>query len=205
MGRHRLDQLAALLAATRSRRHVVRVATAGIVSTVVLARSAQPAAAELCPERIPKRGYTPDVNGCGPSGYGWTVPDSYGDASFTPACNRHDRCYGTCNKDRMTCDFLMRKSMQQACKQAYRRDDERKQLRKCFGRARLYFNVVSENGQSAYEAAQEEACLCCDAPRSTRCGDVCCITSSCHECVNGTCHFTCPPNHWCSSNVCKPI
>lgn len=228
MDRHRVDQLAVLLAATRSRRQVVQVVTAGFVSTVILARSARPAAAELCQERVPKPGYTPEVNGCGPSGYGWTVPDSYGDANWTPACNRHDKCYGTCNESRLKCDVLMRKSMQHACKRAYRRDDERKKMRKCLGRARFYFNVVSNSGQSAYEAAQDEACDCCGAggdscgtrccvqgsvcvDRATSrccaeaeaCGSTCCATSSCFKCSGGTCQYQCPSSHYCAGGECK--
>lgn len=38
---------------------------------------------------------TPDleVNGCGPKGYGWLVPDNFGCVSFTQAANIHDAHY----------------------------------------------------------------------------------------------------------------
>jgi hypothetical protein len=34
-----------------------------------------------------------ELNGCGPKGYGWLVPDNYGRVDFTRAGNIHDACY----------------------------------------------------------------------------------------------------------------
>lgn len=208
MDSRRFDRLTRLMArpasastsARPSRRQVIRGVAAGLVTAVAVARSPRPAAAALCPERVPVPGYRPDVNGCGPSGYGWAIPDSFGDANFTPACNQHDRCYGTCNSGRRTCDVLMRKHMKATCDRVYRNDAEMRG--KCRRRAQFYFNVVHNNGQSAYEDAQMEACFCCTGT-ATRCGNQCCPTSQCYDCIGGSCQYRCQTNDWCNNNVCQ--
>jgi hypothetical protein len=209
MDSFRFDFLARLVATqtpgptARSRRQVLRAAAAGIASTVLVSRSSPPASAALCPNRVPRRNYRPTINGCGPSGYGWIIPDSYGEANFTPACNRHDRCYGTCNESRLKCDFLMRKSMQAACKRAYPGKANTKVRRKCNGRARFYFNKVSAHGLSAFEDAQSEACTCC-SPGAPACGDTCCPPAQfCYACIGGTCQSTCGQCQFCNQGVCE--
>lgn len=203
MDRHRLDYVALMLAAPRSRRQAIRAFAAGMLSTVVLGRAARPVAAALCPNRVPREGYRPEVNGCGPSGYGWMIPDSFGNANFTPACNHHDRCYGTCNQPRLACDKQMRQKMRTACERAFsRRDGEENWRRlKCLDRANMYFKAVRRGGQGAYEDAQNEACTCCDAP-SLPCGDSCCNPELCMTCAGGTCVWACPRCHYCNNGVC---
>jgi len=34
-----------------------------------------------------------ELNGCGPQGFGWLVPDHYGKVDFTKAGDIHDACY----------------------------------------------------------------------------------------------------------------
>jgi hypothetical protein len=34
-----------------------------------------------------------EMNGCGPKGFGWLVPDKYGRVDFTKAGDIHDACY----------------------------------------------------------------------------------------------------------------
>lgn len=169
-----------------SRRTVLRGAVAGVVSTMAVARAPQPASAALCPIRVRRKGHRPTINGCGPSGFGWAIPDSFGRAEFTQACNRHDRCYGTCNENRLKCDVLLRKSMKAACKRAYR--DDREGRARCNGIANLYFKKVHESGLSAYEDAQREACVCCGTDR-TPCGESPCCPSG-HECCNNVCRLS---------------
>lgn len=231
MNRHRLDHVALLLAAQGSRRQAIRVITAGLVSTLALGRAAQPASAAICPERVPRPGYRPTVNGCGPSGYGWAIPDSWNRANFTPACNAHDRCYGTCNKSRQQCDIQMRNRMWAACDRAYgRRGQENLWRLRCRDRANTYFKAVRRGGQAAYEDAQEEACICCNqGDRGQKCGKNCCAAGAvcaspttgvccqpgqtcgggccpvdwCYDCIQGSCQPRCSPNQWCNRNVCE--
>lgn len=46
------------------------------------------------------------------------VPDGYGAANFKPACDKHDKCYGS-STDRITCDKKLRSNLKSACKAAY--------------------------------------------------------------------------------------
>jgi hypothetical protein len=188
--------------AARSRRQVLRGVVAGVVSTVAVARTSRRVAAALCPHRIPRPGYRPSVNGCGPSGFGWTVPDSFGRANFTPACNQHDRCYGTCNSNRRVCDNQLRRQMKRECNQVFGREDGPENFRrlKCLDRADFFYSKVNRHGQSAYEAAQEEACICCDPTR--KCGTQCCPPG--YECCNNVCRLSsigpwhgCPGTNFC--------
>lgn len=196
----RFDQLALLIGTARSRREVIRLLAAGAVSAVVSARFPRAVAAALCPERVPKPGYTPTANGCGPDGYDWFVPDNWKQASFTSACKKHDLCYGTCNRNRFECDYAMLQRMRAACKRAYSPNGtrkERKLYRRCLKVVNFYYSNVDAGGQAAYEDAQEEACLCCDQDgRGPKCGDRCCFQGfSCLDAANSTCC-------WSDSTLC---
>jgi hypothetical protein len=206
----RFDRLARLLAKSpgvepvvRSRRQLLRGVAVGVVSTVALARTPQRVAAALCPNRVPVPGHRPTINGCGPSGFGWVVPDSWNRANFTPACNQHDRCYGTCNSNRRACDNQMRARMKRECNRVYgRRGHENLWRLRCLDRADLYYDVVNRRGQSAYEDAQSEACYCC-APDQIACKTGCCSPQFCQACIGDTCQWTCGPCQWCNRGVCE--
>jgi hypothetical protein len=214
MDPHGFDRLARLLArlpaspsaaqTPRSRRQVLRGIAVGMVSTAAFARTPERVAAALCPNRVPVPGYRPTVNGCGPSGFGWTIPDSWGRANFTPACNQHDRCYGTCNSNRRVCDNQMRRQMKRECNRVYSNKDGQENFwrLKCLRRANLYYNVVNRRGQSAYEDAQNEACFCCD-PGQIACRTGCCSPQFCQACIGDTCQWTCGPCQWCNRGVCQ--
>ncbi len=76
MDRHRVDRIAVLLATSRSRRGTLRLLAAGLVGSFVASRSPGPATALfLCPGRVPDPAYVPTTNGCGPSGFGYVIPD----------------------------------------------------------------------------------------------------------------------------------
>jgi hypothetical protein len=56
------------------------------------------------------------VNGCGSQGDdGIDVPDQIGYASFTPACDWHDQCYGTKGLSQACCDLGMLDKTVSAC------------------------------------------------------------------------------------------
>ena len=75
-----------------------------------------------------KRGYTPGYNGCGPGGAdigsrivaeafvpeGWQAGKEMG-LNFTPACNTHDICYGTCCTDKDACDAQLEIDAKKIC------------------------------------------------------------------------------------------
>lgn len=108
--------------------------------------------------RVPRPGYKPTSNGCGPAG-GPKVPDSFGKASFLDACNKHDICYGTCKSNRHTCDKKFGKRLRRACRGAY--PDGSRKLAECLDRAKDYHDAVIALGSIAYDDAQSEACQCC--------------------------------------------
>jgi hypothetical protein len=188
MDRHRFDQLALLIGTARSRREALRLLAAGAATTITL-RTPRLVAAAICPKRVPRPGYTPTVNGCGPDGYDWFVPDSWKKATFTSACSNHDRCYGTCNRKQAQCDDAFLAELKGACRAAYSPNGSRRQrdlYYRCRDRAYEYYTAVSDYGQSAWEDAQTEACICCNqGDQGPKCSDVCCDPDE--ECRNGQC------------------
>jgi hypothetical protein len=108
--------------------------------------------------RVPRAGYKPTSNGCGPAG-GPKVPNGFGKASFLDACNKHDRCYGTCRSNRRLCDERFGRRLRRACTNTYG-EGTRKRAR-CLDRAESYHDAVIALGSVAYADAQSEACQCC--------------------------------------------
>ena len=112
-----------------------------------------------------KPGYEPSVNGCGTDG-GFPVPDSYfGLVNFTPCCNDHDRCYGTCGSNRADCDSELSDCMKNACDNYFTLPITWHERAACRVTASVYWGTLRVLGGEAYESAQDEACdenECCD-------------------------------------------
>ncbi|MEZ5098570.1 MAG: hypothetical protein R3C15_01920 [Thermoleophilia bacterium] len=108
--------------------------------------------------RVPRPGYEPTSNGCGPKG-GPKVSDTFGKASFLEACNAHDICYGTCKSDRDACDKRFGKQLRRACRNAYGEGTKKRDA--CLETAKGYHDAVIALGSIAYADAQSEACQCC--------------------------------------------
>ena len=101
----------------------------------------------------------PAPNGCGPAG-GPPVPDNptgCDDTSFLQPCNAHDDCYGTCGSNKDSCDTeflgeveppsgMLGICVESSCAPA------------CSEFAYLYYGVVHNGGDDAFQAAQ--ACSC---------------------------------------------
>lgn len=105
-------------------------------------------------------------NGCG--GEGWTsgVPDSFGDADFTPACNAHDVCYEPASTtNRLDCDNKLRDDLHAACFAAYGAPEPDPPGPRgpsgpagtCHHRADLYYDGVRTFGKSFYQAQGDPA------------------------------------------------
>jgi hypothetical protein len=151
-----------------------------------------PSSTQLC--RKPVDGYQPTVNGCGPEKFSklikfGVIPQGYGDANFSNGgcpstqscgCNQHDRCYGTCNKDKKACDDAFRQELLKSCDNTYPVDprgragcsdglcfSNNEELGICYARANKYYNLVAGLGQSAYDDAQKDACQCCCNPQGS--------------------------------------
>jgi len=69
---------------------------------------------------------------------------------FTPLCNQHDVCYGTCNSNRDSCDDNFCSSMTNLCKGE----------KLCLKWADVFCNSVRKFASPAYQNAQKEDCTC---------------------------------------------
>ncbi|KAL9646879.1 hypothetical protein ABK040_013739 [Willaertia magna] len=109
-------------------------------------------------------GFRPKTNGCGPASLG-IVSKAIGklSGSFTPCCNAHDVCYGTCNKDKEQCDFEFRECMFKVCKRKFGKKNKRRTFKErlCRIKAKTYFEAVyGKIGCGVYKDSQKEACVC---------------------------------------------
>jgi len=132
------------------------------------------------PSPRPKPGFklcqlvTPNQNGCGAkNGYKLKTQDT-GLWNFTPACNAHDLCYGTCGSDKADCDRKFRDDMYEAC-EAYNRwllpllPPGVPIYRACRAQAYTYYNFVKIFGQGAFDEAQKEGVNCKEIPEDECC------------------------------------
>lgn len=90
------------------------------------------------------------ANGCGPAGWGWVVPEM----GFTPACDWHDRCYGTLGLPQGYCDDGMYERAKKICD-----DGSPATWADCRHTAALYYWAVSRYGEKPHANGQEEARL----------------------------------------------
>lgn len=157
----------------------------------------------LCPNRVPKKNYTPTYNGCGPGFITSIVPQTWGDARLYLGCNRHDICYGTCNSVKSACDAEFLALMKAECARAYPPGQQstpdpqglsfEKTYGMCVSVANKYHGAVAKIGAGPYKTAQQEACDCCKE-LETKCGqqgkEVCCEV--CQTCQGDQCKPRCP-------------
>ena len=90
----------------------------------------------------------------------WPAEGKGKKANFTPACNKHDVCYGTCNKDKDACDKAFCENLLKACKNTWPDASDPKR-RGCNTRANFYCAGVTLAADSDYWNAQAEGCHCC--------------------------------------------
>jgi RHS repeat-associated protein len=98
----------------------------------------------------------PSSNGCGAQG-GTQFPGDFGLWDFTPACDGHDNCYGTCGSNKSDCDNQFLADMLSVC-EAYVLLPSL--YNTCAALAATYYAAVVAAGQDAFDAAQ----ACCTPP-----------------------------------------
>jgi len=82
---------------------------------------------------------------------------------FTPACDGHDCCWGTCNASRVACDEKFLRDVLAICRSCTRAGT--RQRRRCDRWAQRFAGVVSSIlGTGSYGNAQREACEECCCP-----------------------------------------
>jgi Group XII secretory phospholipase A2 precursor (PLA2G12) len=115
--------------------------------------------------RDPKPGHKATPNGCGTKSFKvsdtWPTKGKCGGAraDWLKACNRHDICYGTCQRTKEECDSRFCGALDAACDAAFPKSRTCRQ--RCKGEAADYCAGVKLAGGEAYKRAQKEACLCC--------------------------------------------
>lgn len=125
-----------------------------------------------CPDRTSAGRPIPPANGCGSPSIPFPVPQDPNfpctGASFVPACNRHDDCWGECGENFAACntEFLQRMSAICAaatCPAPVTLPDGTvfDARQSCFNHALAYYSAVSSVGYFAWLSAQSDACNCC--------------------------------------------
>ena len=82
------------------------------------------------------------------------VPDTFGSATFTPACAEHDRCYSS-STDRLQCDQELLLGLRGACFDAYAMRPGL--LLTCYAVAAIYYVGVRLFGSQYYVGGGSEA------------------------------------------------
>ncbi len=124
-----------------------------------------------CPNRVSAGLPIPPANGCGSPTFPIPVPEDPNggctNASFTPACNRHDDCWSECGNNFSSCNAEFLANLLAACGRA---DCPTIELpdgtiydprANCIVNALLYFNAVNTVGFAAWLSSQAQACNCC--------------------------------------------
>ena len=82
------------------------------------------------------------------------VPDSFGEANFTTACDNHDDCYSS-STDRLVCDLAFLGGLRAACADAYPAGSSLRLT--CYAVAGIYFVGVRLFGASFYSGTGSPA------------------------------------------------
>jgi hypothetical protein len=171
-----------------------------------------------CPKPVPKLKYPPPVNGCGPQNGFNPVPQTpLNLATFTPACDEHDRGYGTCNRPKAVTDTKFLADMKSICGQTYPVTGlwSAMLLVQCARNAEIYYTAVSTLGDDPYKEGQEAGCDCCDEcpGGATKCSGECCRPGRwicgasgkcCEDCQPGWIKCPYPNEVRCGFGCCMP-
>lgn len=103
------------------------------------------------------KGVKINPNGCGPGGkLGDLVPEGY----FGGCCNKHDVCYSTCSRGRLSCDNSFLSCMNGVCNDRF--SGWRKIPKKiaCKAKAVVYYGAVRKLGLLPFVRATKKHCKC---------------------------------------------
>lgn len=156
---------------------------------------------EQCEKKVQKEGFVPPFNGCGAAeGYGdYYVPDGIPLVyDFYDACKAHDICYSTCGSAQKTCDDNFLNDMNALCNAQHTGFWSTPGRRRCASAATIYHFAVASVGEDAHEAAQIEACDCCEPA---------CVLCNCNDKIYTSvqrCLDECKVSLGCFTGICAP-
>jgi secretory phospholipase A2 len=104
-----------------------------------------------------KNGKNPTSNGCGSGWNGPLVPDGGLFWDFGPACDAHDKCYGTCGKSKDACDEAFQMDMRKICADVFMWNFPGPFI-SCAAQAETYYQAVKGLGEGPFQDAQDEYC-----------------------------------------------
>jgi RHS repeat-associated protein len=115
--------------------------------------------------KIDMSGLAATSNGCGPDDWrGQFVTDNpMGIINFKPACDKHDICYGECQKKEL-CDKRFCEQTKKLCSDKYSGRIFSFTLNDCNELAKIYCDAVTKKGKSAHDNACEKK-KCADMKR----------------------------------------
>lgn len=116
--------------------------------------------AQQCPlgySLEPRIGFKTPINGCGPqssklSGILNLVVKQF-QPSFISCCNTHDKCYADCTRSQQNCDLAFKHCLLSKCTSE-----------PCRLAANAMYQAVNLFGESAFNQAKKEACVCVRRP-----------------------------------------
>ena len=173
-----------------------------------------------CAKPVPKLPpYKPPVNGCGPqNGYNPVPQTPLFVATFTPACDSHDRGYGTCNVPKEVTDAKFLEDMKGICAGPGTPVSglfmQLLELQ-CIRNAEIFYTAVSLFAGNPYKDGQAGGCDCCEEcpGGGVKCNGVCCRQGLiCNQEKGRCCNTTCDngwvkctyPNAMCGFGCCNP-
>ena len=166
MNDYLFDRLTRGLATGASRRSLLKLMLTGAAGLAVGGALPTPTeAATLCPVRAPS-GHPPVTNVCPPDVSVLWCP------TLTPAFNKHDFCYSTCNSSKSTCDNQFLQNAYAACSNL----SSIFSVSACKSEAYNAYTEMRLNN-TAYVLAQQQVCVCCSAGQVV-CGGRC-VTNTC--------------------------
>ncbi|CAF2795794.1 unnamed protein product [Rotaria sp. Silwood2] len=109
--------------------------------------------------RLSQQKKSAEINGCGGEGSAFNfIVEPIGNLyKFTPACNMHDECYGTCDTLRASCDNTLLSNMLSACLSNILNP---LQPPDCFSWAAIFYVAVKGLGSGFFRDAQKSDCEC---------------------------------------------
>ncbi|NWH68775.1 PG12A phospholipase, partial [Geococcyx californianus] len=79
---------------------------------------------------------------------------------MTKCCNRHDRCYDTCGKEKNDCDEEFQSCLSKICRDVQKTLGISESVQACKSTVQVLFDAVIHLGCKPYLDSQRAACMC---------------------------------------------